>query len=203
MIVHELRRFVGLTRVAARAAISDFDESETKARFDRLGSLMDAVERLGGAAATPSFEEFDLAGLILDVRATEAERFDLRIDYYGSVPLMVVGDPGLVELAVRNGLVNACESVSTQPPEERRPVLLTWGSTERDAWVAVLDRGSGLPEELVDPFAFAQSGTPEHLGVGLALAARAVNSLGGVIELANRDGGGVTYELRWPRTDPE
>lgn len=200
MIVHELRRFVGLTRVAARSEIDDFDASETKARFDRLGSLMEAVERLGSAAATPSFEEFDLAGLVLDVRSTEAERFGLRVDHTGTSPLIVVGDPGLVELAVRNGLVNACESVSAGPPEEQRPIVLTWGSTERDTWVAVLDRGDGLPEELVDPFAFAQSGKPEHLGVGLALAERAVATLNGVIDLTPRDGGGVSYLLRWPRT---
>jgi signal transduction histidine kinase len=198
MLVHELRRFVGLVRIAARSEIDAFPQSATAMELDRLSSLMDAVERLGRAAATPAFEEFDLAGLVLNLRALEGERFDVTIAHQGPDPLVVVGDPGLIELAARNGLVNACESAREMPTEEEKVVILTWGLTDRDVFIAVLDRGEGLPSELPDPFAFAQSNKSGHLGVGLALARRALQSLGGYVSLRNRAGGGATYEMRWP-----
>ena len=159
---------------------------------------MDAVERLGRAAATPAFEEFDLAGLLLDLRAREGERFNVTIAHSGPDPLMVVGDPGLVELAARNGLVNACESATSQGDPAEELVILTWGFTDRDVFVVVMDRGPGLPAGLPDPFAFAQTGKSGHLGVGLALARRALQTLNGYVSLRDRAGGGATYEMRWP-----
>lgn len=198
-IVHELRRFVGLVRIAARGEVRDFDGSRTHAELERLSSLMDAVERLGRAAATPSFEEFDLAGLLLDLCSREAEQFALTVDPFGANPLVVTGDPGLVELAARNGLVNACESTTARHEADRQPIVLTWGETDRDMYVGVLDRGTGLPPDLVDPFQFATSRKEEHLGVGLALAHRALKSLDGNVRLASREGGGAVYEIRWPK----
>ena len=38
----------------------------------------------------------------------------------------------------------------------------------------------------------------DHLGMGLAIARRAAHSLGGQVSLSPREGGGASFELRWP-----
>jgi nitrogen fixation/metabolism regulation signal transduction histidine kinase len=58
--------------------------------------------------------------------------------------------------------------------------------------VTIEDRGTGLKPEMADrlfvPFA---SHKPQGIGLGLALARRILDLHGAMLELENRDGGGV------------
>jgi signal transduction histidine kinase len=222
-IVHELRRLVGFARDSAIAEIESFEGSGTKADFDRLSELLNAVERLGDVASVPLAEEFDLGGLIQDLvalvgrgrlepsartgsAAAEAPELTLSedraplIELLGRQTLLVVGDSGLVEIILRNGLLNAVEACATVTETSETPmsVLIDWGTTDVDTWVSISDTGPGIPTELVDPFKFASTTKRAHLGVGLTISQRAVHSLDGEILLTNRDSGGAFFSARWP-----
>jgi len=197
-VVHELSTSVGRVRSAATNEIPKFDDSTTRRRLDRVEGLLHAVERLSAATGTPELEEFDLAGLVMDIGAAISDQTGIPVDPAGPEPLMLTSDPSLIDFAVTNGIRNACESVAALPQEEQSPVTVSWGTTDRDSWVSVIDRGIGLPEDLQDPFAFAETRKEDHLGVGLALARRSVRSLGGSVTLQGRGGGGALFEFRWP-----
>jgi signal transduction histidine kinase len=205
MLVHELSRFVGFTRSAARDEIPDFDESETATELVRVESLLDAIERLGKAAATPRLEELDLGGLAMDIASREASRFRTAVETSGPQPMLIASDADLIGLAIGACLVNALEATDDQHPEVEKPpsVIVGWGMTDRDYWVALLDQGAGISSALRNPFKFAGTTKSGHLGVGLALAERALRTLGGGVDLGNRDDGGARCELRWPRTDSQ
>lgn len=70
--------------------------------------------------------------------------------------------------------------------------------------IRVLDRGPGLLEDqlltVVRPFVRLESdsNTAEGLGLGLATASNLARALGGSLSLSNREGGGLTAELRLP-----
>ena len=69
----------------------------------------------------------------------------------------------------------------------------------------VLDRGPGIPEEfladVLQPFYRLESSRNRDTGgtgLGLAIAAQLAASLGGVLRLTNRDGGGLCAEVELP-----
>jgi len=196
-VVHELNRLVGRVKVAARAEWPAWEGSRTRDELARLEALMAAIERLGRAAAVPAIEEFDLAGLVASSVRSEIEE-GARIEMIGREPLLVVGDPYLVDLVLQNGLRNAVEAVQQAGSDE--PVIVSWGDTDRDCWFTVADRGSGLPVRR-DLFQLGVTTKDRavHSGVGLAIARQAVQSLAGSLSLSGRDEGGVLYEVRWPR----
>jgi signal transduction histidine kinase len=197
-IVHELRKAAGFVRDSASEEFEDFPHSRTYRDLETLHDLLDAVERLGQVAATPTINEFDLAGLILDTAVRVETDCGVQVEHTGPRPLLVSSDGALVELAVRNGLQNACEAVAQLEESDREPVVVGWNSTDRDFWVVVLDTGPGLPRNGRDPFTFADSQKQGHLGVGLALARQAARTLHGEITLTPRDGGGMAFEFRCP-----
>lgn len=115
---------------------------------------------------------------------------------------MVNADGGLVELAVRVALRNACEAVRELGCVHAAdaPIVIAWDTTDTDIWVAVIDRGTGIAPGLLDPFEFAATTKDEgvHFGVGLALARRAAQSLGGTAAIRSDGPRGITFTLRWP-----
>ena len=192
-LVHELRRPLGLARLAA----GHEDVAKTVVYLERMERLLDAMEQLVEVATGGVVTEFDLAALVTEVAAEQADLHSVPVDPSDPAITPVVGNRGAVELIVRNGIANACESTQQVGGNRPRPVVVTCGRTDRDAWVAILDHGVGLPSGL-DPFAFAATRKEGHDGVGLALARQAARSLAGSLSLAQRDGGGATLSLSWP-----
>jgi signal transduction histidine kinase len=200
-LVHELRRFVGFAKLSAGAEVTGYEDSETRKDLERLSSLLDAIELLGMAAESLSIDEFDLTELVLETIAREADAFNIEILDRGPRPFLVLGDRRLLELAVRTALINACEAILEFGSTSDRSIVVAWDRTERDVWVAVIDEGPGLPDDLVDPFEFATTtkNAERHLGVGLAVARRAAMTLGGRAELRQGPLVGATFEVRWPQ----
>jgi signal transduction histidine kinase len=149
------------------------------------------------ASALVSLEPMDLS-LVMIGLLTEFE--DQPVEAAGPLSAEVMGNPGLVEIAVRNGIRNALESQAAAGVGES--VVVTWNRTDREAWVTVLDRGSGFPKRTSQVFQFGSSTKEGHVGAGLALARRCANSLHGNISVRNRDGGGAAFELRWRTVFP-
>jgi signal transduction histidine kinase len=196
-LVHELRRPLGLARLAAGHG----DVHTTSTYLDRMDRLLDAMEHLVTLAAGGISTEFDLGALVEEVAAEQQDRFGVPVELLDRSSITVSGNRGAVELIVRNGVANACESTQQLGLESARAVAVSFGRTDRDAWTAVLDHGGGV-EGGFDPFTFAATRKPDHDGVGLALARQAAKALRGTISLTQRVDGGATLRLTWPQTEP-
>ena len=89
-----------------------------------------------------------------------------------------------------------------EPPGQFREVPLSGG--ERVARIEVLDSGPGLDDEqagrIFDPF-FTTKEPGEGMGLGLAIAARLTDQMGGVIEARQRPEGGSVFAVLLPRSE--
>lgn len=228
LFLHELRPLVGFVEDAASREIDLYPYSETKASVSRIRLFLDAVQRLRTAAAAPAIQEFDLTDSVtrvvadevrtgrasLDPLEHEAEQESLEDETEGRTgrravtlslarrdPVITTGDPTLIEIALANVVRNAIEAVLGVPKNSQCPIVLNWDMTDTDSWVAVLDRGSGLPlgsDRLPEPGSTTKSKDDGHLGMGLPIARRAMSSMGGSIRFAPRSDSGVACEIRWP-----
>ena len=208
-LLHELDPIVGRLRLEARRELPSFADSRTNEVIDRIRQFLTAVRELNAASSPPQWQEFDLTDL---VRATcQDEQDQLALDVSLSPtredPVVVRGDPALVRLALANAVRNALESAHSfrksggQPSIGGFDVVVNWGLTELDVWIAVIDQGIGLPasfDKAFDPWATTKT-KDEHLGIGLTLASRAMESLGGGVSLHPQRPHGALCELRWPK----
>jgi len=198
-LVHELRSVLGIVSYWASKELGDYDGSNTQRHLDRLAACLGAIDELGRASVLARVEEFALGNLIAD--EVESVRHDgppgVEVQAAGPAELIAHGDPALVRLVVRNGVVNALEASTTTD----EPVVVAWGATDRDYWVAVLDRAGSLPTNVGRLFTFGSSTKAGHLGAGLALVRQAARALGGTGELVTTREGSTRFEVRWPRPD--
>ena len=181
LFLHELRPLVGLLEGAAAREISRYVCSRTKTEVDRIRSFLGAIERLRMASVAPAMQEFDLTDLVVRVAADEASQGRATLDVFNNEadddslddeaeqvpqqpviklllarrdPVVTMGDPTLVEIAVANALRNAIEAVLEVLDANRNRVILNWGVTDTDSWIVVLDEGCGLPsgwDRLTEP----------------------------------------------------
>ena len=198
-LLHEIASPVGLIAAAAARDIADYEHSKTKRHVDTLLRVFDAMEQLRNAAAVPRPEEFDLAGLIADLASEVVEGRGLEVSLQGSRPVLVRADPAVLRLALSNGMRNAVEAVTNAPGDRRPSIVITWGVTDVDRWVAVLDSGPGLVGPAQSAFAIGTTTKNGHSGFGLTIARQAIETLGGTCTLQPATDGGARFELRWER----
>ena len=125
----------------------------------------------------------------------------IRLSFARREPVITTGDPTLVKLAAANAVRNAIEAVLEAEEGGRSEVILNWGVTDADSWIVVLDEGCGLPQgwdRLTEPGTSTKSKSEDHLGMGLPIAQRAIESMSGSLRLSPRSGAGVSCEIRWP-----
>ena len=231
LFLHELRPLIGLLEAAASDEIAHYESSRTRSSLERMRSLLEAIERLRKASAPVATQEFDLTDLVVRIAADETKQGRATLDslkenseddidlvdgleqesWSVSVrlllaredPVMTTGDPTLVEMALANALRNAIEAVLEVSDSKRADVTLNWGVTDSDSWVVVLDDGCGLPPgwERLAKVGTSTKKSEGHLGMGLPIAQRAIESTRGSIVLMPRSNGGVACEIRWPNGD--
>ena len=214
--LHELRPLVGFLDEDAGTEIDCYVCSKTKASIGRIQSLLDAIERLRKASTAPMVQEFDLTDLVARVASDECaqgraildnskveqapQRGVIRLSLARQDPVITIGDPTLVEMVVANALRNAIEAALEVQNDERGEVILNWSRTDTDSWVVVLDDGCGLPpgsDSLTEPGTSTKK-SQGNLGMGLAIAQRAIESTHGTFRLTPRHPSGVSCEIRWP-----
>lgn len=194
-LIHETRPLVTDIIWAGRDALEEgFPKSPLEKAIFRLNEFLDVLHLLSDASKTPTFEETDLAALILD-HLQDKGYANEQVQAVRQDPVIVLGDTRLIRLALDNVLRNALEATVGGS----KPVVINCGSSRGEAWIVVLDEGEGLPDDF--PNAFDPGTTTkrkdQHFGLGLAIADQAVQSLGGGLRLSPREGPGTSCEIRW------
>ena len=198
-ILHEIASPVGLIASAAAREIPDYEHSRTRKHVENLKRVFEAIEQLKGAAAVPRPEELDLAELLAEIVSEAVGSDSVEVALYGAKPMLITSDRALLRLATSNGIRNAVEAVSGAPGDEPHSIIVTWGETDVDYWVAVLDRGPGVVGPAESAFGIGKTSKKGHSGFGLTIARQAIETLGGTCTLQPTTEGSARFEIRWER----
>lgn len=210
-ISHEMRS--PLARMQAAIGLLRQDAARTPAMIDRIegeAQRMDALveelltlHRLEAAPETWALETVDVLDLLhavaedadFEARATSRA---VHIDAPGEFVASVRGD--LLHRAFENVIRNAVKYTApgTAVDVKARPDQAGHGLV-----VSVADRGPGVPEDalalIFQPFTrLEESAAVRGVGLGLAIARRALMVHGGTIEAAPRLGGGLAVKIWMP-----
>ncbi len=210
-ISHELRSPLARLSVATELARSGEPEAREAAlnriekEGERLNALVGELLQVTRAEGDPSSLRKEpvrvdelLANLVEDC-SVEAEARGCRLEMRKPSPVMIQGDPELMRRAVENVVRNAVRHAPEGTPVE---VWLENGGP--GARIRVRDYGPGVPDEhlphIFDPFYRVDTDrnrTSGGVGLGLAIARRAVELHKGRIE-AHNSNPGLVMEIDLP-----
>ena len=196
-LLHEVSSPLGLLVSSAAREIPDYAQSRTKYHVDAIRRVFEAIEQLKGATAVPRPTEFDLAELVAEIALEVVGDCPIEVSLHGAKPMLITSDRTLLGVAVSNGVRNAVEAVIGTLGNEPHPIIVTWGETDIDYWVSVLDRGPGVVGSTESAFGIGKSTKKGHSGFGLTIARQAIETLGGVCSLQPAVEGGARFEVRW------
>ncbi len=172
---------------------------------DELGTLVDellelaALERGGGPVAEPVVLDLDDSlRMVLDELAPVLEQHPLHVVLEARE---TVADPQLVRRALTNLLTNAAKF-----SEQGRPIRVTSRTLDGQVRVEVTDEGVGLrpweAQHVFEAFYRTSSSVSDAIrgsGIGLALVAQYVRSMGGEVGVDSDPGEGSTFWFTLPR----
>lgn len=202
-VSHELRSPLARLGFGVELARTSADRETALARVKkdlaRLGTLVDELIQLTRSEGDPgerNLSEVDLTDLLhdlIDDCSVEAEardcRLDLRVDSGDTV--VVSGEPELLRRACENVIRNAIRHA-----ERGTAIDVVLNQRNGLAAIDVRDRGSGVPEpdleRIFQPFYRVEEHRDRNsggVGLGLAIARRALNLHGGSVTATNADPG--------------
>lgn len=211
-ISHELRSplarmqaAIGLLRQDPARATAMIDRIQRES--DRLDALIEELLTLHRLEAAPESWARDTID-VLDVLHAVAEDADfearalsrqVRVDAPGTFVASVRGE--LLYRAFENVIRNA---VKYTAPGTAVEVHARTDQERSELVVTVADQGPGVPEAsraaMFEPFTrLEDSPTVRGVGLGLAIARRALDVHGGAIEAGSREGGGLVITMRLSR----
>jgi signal transduction histidine kinase len=208
-ISHELRS--PLTRIQAAIGLLRQDPAQNDAmigRIERESERLDAlIEELltlhrmeAGEVARERVDVVELLCAIAEDADFEARASSrsVTIEVPSEFVASVNGD--LVYRAFENVIRNA---VKFSPENAVVEVVCRLTNDGRVLETTVLDRGPGVPEEMLEaifqPFTRVEgSASVQGVGLGLAIARRAMEMHGGSVSAAQRSGGGLEVTLSLP-----
>ncbi len=214
-ISHELRSPLARLNVALelarkRAGPDALDyleriQLEAERMNEMVGQLLylARVENQMGSRMAP----VDLAEIVRETVADaefEASAQNRSVQLKSSQPVTVTGAPDLLRSAVENVIRNAMRYTAENTAVE--VALVTEKQDSRSgALIRVRDHGPGVPDQSLDmifrPFyrvGEARDRQSGGIGLGLAIAERAVRLHGGSIHASNAPDGGLVIEMRLP-----
>ncbi len=215
-ISHELRSPLARLQVALELArrkagpAAETELSRIQAEADRMTDLIAqllAVSKAESDARTRRFETFDLAEIVREIAEDadyEARTQGRSVGLHVERAPTVCADPGLVSSAIENVVRNASRHTAEGTSVE---IVLT--ELDGRARVSVRDHGPGVPDEalkdIFSPFyrvGASRDRTSGGVGLGLAIAQRAVTLHGGTIRAANAPEGGLLVTIELPASTP-
>jgi two-component system sensor histidine kinase CpxA len=200
-VSHELRSPLARLGFAVELARTSPDREAALGRIrkeaDRLNHLVDELLQLTRAEGDPgaqNLEDVDLGTLLRDLVADcalEADARECRLALTGERSVVVTGDRELLRRACENILRNA---IRHAPPASAVELELT--RHDGHAAVTIRDHGPGVPRpalgEIFKPFYRIESARDRSsggVGLGLAIARRAVELHQGTVTAFNADPG--------------
>lgn len=211
-ISHELRSPLARLNVALELAVQRAgpDATSALARIQReaenlnemIGQLL-ALTRLESRTEELQKTELDLrqlVGEIVDDADFEARGSNRSVRFKATNECTVMGIEQLLRRAIENVIRNA-----VQYTPEGTEVEVALRIDSGDAVVTVRDRGTGVPEsaltKIFHPFYRVDEARDREaggVGLGLAIAERAVRLHGGRVTATNADGGGLIVTISLP-----
>jgi signal transduction histidine kinase len=196
---HELRSPLTVIRALSEAALKDPDQRPEALRqvlhsTQRLADSVDAL--LTRARLVAGLRALERQPFRLDQLAEEVVAESVQPPHTARISVVAAvthGDPTLVRIAIQNLVNNAVRHgrVGAEPSQ----VTLVVG----DGVVRVEDRGPGLRDWSVDPRGQRfRTGSPDGVGLGLAIAAWVAALHGGELRLERAAGGGTAAVLTFP-----
>jgi two-component system sensor histidine kinase CpxA len=216
-VSHELRSplarvqaALGLARQRGAGAEKELDriERETERLDELIGAIL-TFSRLDTGVYNVAHEPIDLGATLQEMveraRLEAADR-GIRIDHAHSGPASCMGDPLLLHSVLDNVLRNA---VLYSPDNGLIEVGLTSEADEDriSRVIRIRDQGPGVPDEMLtaifEPFVRADAARARNqggVGLGLAIARRAIQAQHGQIYAENLRQGGLLVTIRLPGT---
>jgi signal transduction histidine kinase len=96
-----------------------------------------------------------------------------------------------------NLIMNACDAMESNPPDDRNLILTTL-STEEEVRIGVLDCGVGLPHDIDTLFQPFHSSRKDGMGMGLSICHTLVTAHGGRIWAERREDRGAAFYVGLP-----
>ncbi len=214
-ISHELRSPLARLQVALGLA-QQRTSVEDSAPLERIGLEADRLNEMIGrlltltrleagqnAALRSAVALGDLVREVAQDAAYEAQNRKCRVLCEVRAEGSLSGSPSLLRSAIENVVRNAVRYTGEGTAVEVS--LAHEAGDGGQAVITVSDRGPGVPEEslekLFTPFYRiddARGRESGGVGLGLAITERAVRLHGGSVRARNREGGGLTVEMRLP-----
>jgi signal transduction histidine kinase len=195
-VAHELRTPLAIVVLeAARLPESPVREAITS-ELSALSTLVNQLLRFAQAEDVMTREraQVDLSGVVRKVcedLASTAVRRGVVIEFDApDLPVQVLGNAALIDIAIRNVLDNA---IRFAPVDSNVSVTVA-----RDATVYVEDCGPGVPDkqkELIFDRFWRADRSRGGAGIGLALVRRVARLHGGDVLVEDRVGGGARFIL--------
>ncbi|MBF4607847.1 sensor histidine kinase [Curtobacterium sp. VKM Ac-1393] len=218
-ISHELKTPIGAIGLLSETLVIAADDPEHVKKFaaqlitesERLGALTKDIIELSRLQSVDTLENSEETGIdkivqaAIDANEVVARARSIEIIRAKKSKLRVMGDPGLLQVAVSNLIANA---VKYSPDNTRVGVGVR--SAKGFVEIAITDQGVGIPEAdldrvferfyRVDP---ARSRATGGTGLGLAIVKHVVGNHGGDVRVWSQPGKGSTFTIRLPEADTE
>lgn len=186
-----LRALEGYARILAER-LGERADAESRELLDRMAAAAVRLDRLirdllaysAVSRGDVALEAVDLDSVVSHVIANYPELSATRPRVRSPLG-RARAQPSLLLQSVSNLLDNAVKYV----PPGRAPEIEVWSERRGDGWIrlAVQDNGAGIPREawdrVFDPFVSLAQGADAGTGIGLAIAKRAVERMGGRVRL--------------------
>ena len=187
---HEQRGYVDAVVDSAQSLITIINDILDLSRID--AGKLDLVEV---DFSVPAF--FERLATMLQTRA-DTKGLPLRVELTDGLPNLLRGDPG----RLRQILINLAGNAIKFTDSGHVTIRAAPGEDPASIQLSVEDTGSGIPEELQDrlftAFAQADSTVPRLFGgsgLGLMIAQRLVQAMGGTIAVSSTEGEGTRFDF--------
>jgi signal transduction histidine kinase len=178
-------------------------EKNKKEKLESLGLIEEQTDYISKIVSDlqdysrplkPEITEVDLSDLITSVLLTIniPDKIDLKIDVKGFPKIKT--DPTLIRRVLTNLTNNALQAM----PDGGKVEIAAF-EKENQVIITVADTGKGIPEE-IKPKLFTPLFTTKSKGqgLGLAVAKRLIEALGGTITFESQEGKGTKFILSLP-----
>ncbi|MDX2481215.1 MAG: PEP-CTERM system histidine kinase PrsK [Desulfuromusa sp.] len=198
-VLHDLKNQVsGLSLMLdnARDYIDDpeFQQDMLETVGNTIDNMKGLISRLKNIKEKP---ELIIASVAINEIVQDAvETAGSNIEVEGKLVQVAVDEEEIYKV-ILNLLVNAAEATS-----DGQPVRVKYGQSENFAFIEVVDSGCGMSADFIENKLFKPfETTKKHgFGIGLYQCKQIVESHGGKIEVASREGQGTAFTILLPLT---